>query len=262
MIATAASAHCSPMAKRMPVSPEHSAAAVIAVVVIGAVMVSIATTVEDFRADMSDWTSESSEWVDAYGSPDNANIRGSLERSIPVYADVDTFEDDAWYFYGAEGEWITIEALSMDGIVDTQLYLYDPNGKLIGRQYNLFDYFGPADAERVKKATDAVVVPEGRVLNSIVQLFAKPEELKVLEGADLLEVEDLHVFPLHLQDAIVLEAGEQAADGLQCETEIAADLLARHAEEEVGRRESTPPEAFGQAEEKGRDPLLGGAAAE
>ena len=47
--------------------------------------------------------------------------------------------------------------------------------------------------------------------------------------AQALGVDDLNVFALHFQDAVVLEAREQPADCLQCETEIAADLLAGHA---------------------------------
>jgi type VI secretion system secreted protein VgrG len=45
------------------------------------------------------------------------------------------------------------------------------------------------DADADQKAEDDVPVPEGRVVNSVLQLFGEQEELKVLQGAALLEVD-------------------------------------------------------------------------
>ena len=45
-------------------------------------------------------------------------------------------------------------------------------------------------------------------------------------GAQPFNVENLNVFALDFQDLFVLEAGEQAADCLEGQPEITADLLA------------------------------------
>src|SRR5512134_1891595 len=56
-----------------------------------------------------------------------------------------------------------------------------------------------------------------------------------LEAGD---VEDAHVLLLHVDQAPGLELREQAAHGFQLQAEVAAELLARHAQVEVGGRVS------------------------
>src|SRR5688572_10734646 len=75
-----------------------------------------------------------------------------------------------------------------------------------------------------------------------------------LEAGD---VEDAHVFLLDVDQARGLELGEQAADGLELQAEIAAQLLARHAQVEVRRRVAAAHEPLGEAEQEGGEALLG-----
>src|SRR4029077_12682965 len=80
-----------------------------------------------------------------------------------------------------------------------------------------------------------------------------------LEAGD---VEDAHVLLVHLDQRVLLELGEQPAHRFQLEAEIAADLLARHAQVEVRRRVAAAHEAVRKVDEEGREALLGAHRAE
>src|SRR6185295_8771751 len=80
-----------------------------------------------------------------------------------------------------------------------------------------------------------------------------------LEAGD---VEDAHVLLLHADQPGILELREQAADGLELQAEVAAELLARHAQVEVGGRIAAAQEALGQVEQEGGEALLGAHRAE
>ena len=55
------------------------------------------------------------------------------------------------------------------------------------------------------------------------------------------QIDELHVLFPHLDDAALLESREQAADRFERQAEVAADVLARHAQVEFGRRVPAPP---------------------
>src|SRR6186713_2659203 len=74
---------------------------------------------------------------------------------------------------------------------------------------------------------------------------------------DAGDVEDADVLLLHVDQALGLELGEQAAHGFELQTEVAAELLARHAQVEVGGRVAAAQEAPRQVEQEGGEALLG-----
>src|SRR6187402_778844 len=63
---------------------------------------------------------------------------------------------------------------------------------------------------------------------------------------EALDVENAHVLLVHLDQAVLLELREQAAHGLELQAEVAADLLARHAQLEVRARVAAAQEALGE----------------
>ena len=67
---------------------------------------------------------------------------------------------------------------------------------------------------------------------------------------------------LDLHDALFDEFREGAADGLQLETEVAADFLARHAQDQFGLREAARMQPLHQVQQERGQPLLGTHAAE
>src|SRR5215216_3074783 len=92
-------------------------------------------------------------------------------------------------------------------------------------------------------------------LNMIVSLSDS-----ILHREDALEagdVEDAHVLLLHVDHAVGLELREEPAYGLELEAEVAADLLARHAQMEVRSRIAAAHEALGEVDEEGGEPLFG-----
>src|SRR5688572_24349065 len=91
-------------------------------------------------------------------------------------------------------------------------------------------------------------------LNMVLLLGSVPGREHALEAGD---VEDAHVLLLHVDQALGLELREQAAHGLELEAEVAAELLARHAQVEVGGRVAAAHEALGQVDEEGGEALLG-----
>src|SRR5262245_2209194 len=70
-------------------------------------------------------------------------------------------------------------------------------------------------------------------------------------------IDDPHVLLLDLDQAVLLELGEQPAHGLQLQPEIPADLLAGHAEVKLGRRVTAPMETAREIEKEHCEPLLG-----
>src|SRR5947207_3156633 len=77
---------------------------------------------------------------------------------------------------------------------------------------------------------------------------------ELLERATL---EELHDAALHLDQPFLLQPRQQPADRLQLEAEIAADLLASHAQDEFRGRVAARAVALRKIEEKGREPLVG-----
>ena len=68
--------------------------------------------------------------------------------------------------------------------------------------------------------------------------MALTASLVVHHAAKTFDIQYLDMLSFHLEDVFVLEACEQAADGLQRKTQITADLLTGHAEKEVGGRKT------------------------
>ena len=62
---------------------------------------------------------------------------------------------------------------------------------------------------------------------------------------------------LDRDQAFFLEAGEQAAHRLELQAEVAADLFARHAQDELARGVAPGTEALRQVEQEGREALQG-----
>src|SRR4029434_8683234 len=82
---------------------------------------------------------------------------------------------------------------------------------------------------------------------------------------DLLQrdgVEELDRPSLHLDQAFVLEARKQPADGLELETKKTADLLARHPQHKLGGRISALLVALGERQQEYGKALVGAHAAE
>src|SRR4030095_10954955 len=71
-------------------------------------------------------------------------------------------------------------------------------------------------------------IAPGTGSSPLVGVFDEPPQRRA--------VEQLDGAALHLQQAVTLESREQPAHGFQLEPEIAADLLARHAQHEFARR--------------------------
>src|SRR5881628_2237580 len=70
---------------------------------------------------------------------------------------------------------------------------------------------------------------------------ACPHSSRVAVKHDRLQsrdVQDAHVLLLDGDQVLVMEAGEEARHGLQRQAEVAADLLARHAQVELGGRKA------------------------
>ena len=67
---------------------------------------------------------------------------------------------------------------------------------------------------------------------------------------------------LDLDDAFLDELRESPADGLELHAQVAADLLARHAQHQFGLREAARMQALHQIEQEGRQSFLGPHAAE
>ncbi len=87
----------------------------------------------------------------------------------------------------------------------------------------------------------------------------------VADAADRIEgrdVEDAHVFLADLHQAFFLEFGEQPADGFEFQAEVAADLLAGHAQMKVRGRPAAARKALRQVEQENREPFLGAHAAQ
>ena len=75
-------------------------------------------------------------------------------------------------------------------------------------------------------------------------------------------VEQLDRAALHLDQPFFLEPREEPAHGLELEAEVAADLLARHPQHELGGRVAAAAVAIGQVQQEHREPFLGAHAAE
>ena len=56
-------------------------------------------------------------------------------------------------------------------------------------------------------------------------------------------VHQLDMFAVDPQQAFILEAGKQTADGFQGQPQVVADIAARHAEVELAGGESAPPKS-------------------
>src|SRR4029453_19109980 len=75
-------------------------------------------------------------------------------------------------------------------------------------------------------------------------------------------VEQFDDAALHLEEPFALEPGKQPTDGFQLETEITADLFARHAQHEFVRRVAALVVTLGQVEQECGETLLGAHGAE
>ena len=67
---------------------------------------------------------------------------------------------------------------------------------------------------------------------------------------------------LHLDDAVVHELREGAADSFQFEPEVTANFFAGHAQDELRLGEPTRMQTLHQIEQEGGQPLFGAHAAE
>ncbi len=86
--------------------------------------------------------------------------------------------------------------------------------------------------------------------------------LAVHDPLERIRLDDAHVPLLDLDDAFLDEFRERAADGLQLEAQVAADLLAGHAQHQFGLRETPRMQALNEVEQEGREALLGAHAAQ
>jgi hypothetical protein len=77
---------------------------------------------------------------------------------------------------------------------------------------------------------------------------------RVAQGEDAAHAQDLPL--LDFQDAVVLELGERAADRLELEPEVAADLLAGHAQDQRARREAARLQPLGEVQQERGQPLF------
>ena len=77
------------------------------------------------------------------------------------------------------------------------------------------------------------------------------------DGAQALGVEDADVLLVDLDEAVMGEAREHAAYGLELEAEVGADFGARHAQHELAAGVAAVFEALGERQEEGGKTLLG-----
>src|SRR6185369_15230827 len=80
--------------------------------------------------------------------------------------------------------------------------------------------------------------------------------------ADALDSLDFDVLAMDRNHAFVLEVRERAADRFELESKVAADFLARHAQDELGRRVAARDEALRQIQQEGCQALFRAHAAE
>src|SRR6185503_2801225 len=70
------------------------------------------------------------------------------------------------------------------------------------------------------------------------------------------EVDDADLLLSHFEHAALVESREQPAHGLDLEAKIAPDLVAGHAQDEVGARIAATQVALGQVDQERGEPLL------
>jgi hypothetical protein len=78
----------------------------------------------------------------------SVSMRGTIARGTTERAVVGDDTDDGWTFNGELGVSVTIEAVSPDGNLDPQLYLYDSNGQLIAENDDI--EFGENQNSRIE----------------------------------------------------------------------------------------------------------------
>ncbi|SAK99708.1 hypothetical protein AWB81_05783 [Caballeronia arationis] len=82
------------------------------------------------------------------------------------------------------------------------------------------------------------------------------------DRAQTVEVADADELAVGVDQAALLEARQRAAHGFEGDAEIAADVVARHAQREFRRRVAAPRKARGQVEQEACDALVGAQRAE
>jgi hypothetical protein len=76
-------------------------------------------------------------------------------------------------------------------------------------------------------------------------------------GLQGVEVGESDVLAIDHQKSFLVEAGEEAADGFDGQTQVVADLVAGHAEVEIGGAQAALLQAVGEAEQEGGQAVLG-----
>jgi hypothetical protein len=119
-----------------------------------------------FAAVMEDFAQSVTVIAGSQRLPADANMRGSIRRGQTVTGNVDTFRDDGWTLEGELGSSYIIELNARDSTLDPQLYIYNPDGRLLAENDDI-------DFSSNRNSRLEITLPVNGIYTIIVSAFGQ-----------------------------------------------------------------------------------------